>query len=298
MNTVSAYQTPEPLDMWEAGRVLWRGRLWILASVVLFAAGFVGVMYFASPAYEANVVLVAVNADRSAGALGSALDQLGGLGALVGVNVGGGESKTQEAIAVLKSRQFTAEFIEQNHLMPKLFARRWDAQRGAWRDDRGRVPTMAMACKYFDRKIRSVDQDKKTGLITLAVRWRDRLEAASWANELASRLNAEMRSRAITQANDSMSYLEKELNTTTLIESRLALNHLLEAQIRNRMMSVVTQQYAFRVVDPAMPPDANDPVFPNWPLMLAAGPVTGLLVGIFLVLAIHRMGANRTPVRA
>jgi uncharacterized protein involved in exopolysaccharide biosynthesis len=267
---------------------LWVRRWWIAASIVLCAAAFAAVAFVVTPVYQAASVLISVNSDRSMGGV-PALGQLGGLTSLIGVNVGVSDEKTTEALAVLRSRQFTQSFIDEEGLMAKLFARDWDAARSAWKKGLRHPPTPAMAYKYFDRKIRVVAQDKKTGLVTLTVYWRDRTEAANWANEMVRRLNAEMRARAIAQANDNIAYLEKELLVTTVVETRQAINRLIDAQVKQRMMANVTQDYAFRAIDKAIAPDIDDPVWPNRHLLLVLGPVIGLLAGVFLALVWDRL---------
>ena len=278
----------ETVDLRASLARLWVRRWWIAASIVLCAATFAAVAFVVTPVYQAASVLISVNSERSLGGV-PALGQLGGLTSLIGVNVGVSDEKTTEALAVLRSRQFTQSFIDEEGLMGKLFARDWDAARGAWKEGLRHPPTPAMAYKYFDRKIRVVAQDKKTGLVTLTVYWRDRTEAANWANEMVRRLNAEMRARAIAQASDNIAYLEKELLVTTVVETRQAINRLIDAQVKQRMMANVTQDYAFRAIDKATAPDIDDPVWPNRPLLLVLGPVVGLLTGVFLALVWDRL---------
>src|SRR6185437_16075318 len=156
-------------------------------------------------------------------------------------------------------------------------------------------PTPYKAFRLFDKSIRSVTQDKKTGLVTLQIDWRDPAEAAAWANELVRRLNAEMRGRAIEQSTASLGYLESELNKTTVVGTRDAINRLMEAQIRQRMLANVIQQYAFRVVDRAMPADRDNPVWPRRTLLTAGGFLVGALLGIVAVLIAEWLSALREP---
>jgi hypothetical protein len=221
-----------------------------------------------------------------AGALGSIAE----LGSPMGANIGLNATGYQEALAVLRSRQFTEAFIEDQHLLGELFPRKWDAEHQRWRG--GVVPpTAAQAYKYFDSSIRSIYEDRRTGLITLHIDWRDRAEAAAWANELLRRLNAEMRSRAIRQANASIGYLEKELTSTTVLPTRDAISHLMEAQVNERMLANVTEEYAFRVVDKAMPADRRDVERPKKLILVGVGFVVGTLLGVVAVLVVD--GLNR-----
>ena len=246
-----------------------------------------------TPIYRATTVLVPASRGRSGiGGLlgGGALGSLGDLASLAGVNIGaGGATDVEEALAVLRSRQFTEAYIRDKNLLPELFPQKWDDRRQAWKSDVV-PPTPAQAYKYFNNNIRSIAQDKKTGLITMQIDWRDRLEGTGWANELIVRLNAEMRARAIAKADASVGYLEKELNTTTVIGTRDAISRLMEAQIRQRMIANVTEEYSFRVVDAAIAPDNKDVLKPKKAVMLLAGLGVGLLLAIIVVLAVDGVG--------
>lgn len=270
---------------------LWSRRRWLLASTILMTAAFVAVAFLMTPIYRATTVVVDATLGRDGvGSLGSALGQLGGLASLAGIAIGSGASQTEESLAVLRSREFTEGFIRDEKLMPELFRKRWDPEVNQWRGAEAEWPTSAQAFKYFDRRIRRISRDKLSGVITIDIEWRDRNRAAHWANALVARLNSEMRSRAIASANASVGYLERELARTSIVETRLAINRLMEAQINQRMLATVTEEFAFRTVDRAMPPDPRDTVRPNRLLLLLAGPVLGLMFGVFVVLAAGALG--------
>ena len=265
---------------------LWQRRRLLALSVASVASAFTVVAFLTRPVYRATSVLLPVSSERDSlsGSLSSALGSLGGLASIAGINIGNGNAGTEEALAVLRSRQFTEKFIYDKNLAPKLFPRKWDAAAGRWRVKADDQPTPAQAFKYFDGKIRSIIEDRKTGLISLQIDWRDRNEAASWANELAQRLNAEMRDRAIAKAEASLGFLEKELTSTATVETRSSINRLIETQIGKRMMADVSPEYAFRIVDRAMAPDEDDFVWPRKILLIAAGLVLGLAIGVALAL--------------
>lgn len=270
---------------------LWARKWWIVASTALFAAIAALIAFTATPIYRASVVLVPANAD-GANAMEGALGQLGGLASLAGFKLGSSGLQIEEALAVLRSREFTERFIQDKNLMPVLYEDRWDAKEQRWRVDR-KPPTPAQAYKYFDKGIRTIVQDKKTNLVTMHIDWKNAEQAAEWANELVARLNSEMRARAIAQANASLGYLEKELEVTTAIGTRDSINRLIEAQIKQRMLATVTQEYTFRIVDRALPPDLDDPFRPNKLLLLAGGVVLGGVLGICGVLFAGLLASGR-----
>ena len=259
---------------------LWPRRWLILGSAVLVTAIFIVVAFVIDPVYRATTVMVpATNEHSGANSLGGALGSLGGLASLAGINIGGSSAQVEEALAVLRSRDFTERFIREKDILPVLFHRRWDASKNRWGVPDKRIPTLADGSRYFQKRVRSVTHDKKTGLITLNIEWHDPDTAAAWANELVARLNEEMRRRAINSTTASLEYLQKELIATTVVDTRQAINRLMETQINQRMFANVTKEYAFRVVDRALPPDLNDEVRPNKPMLAAIGLLLGLVIG-------------------
>lgn len=273
----------------------WARKGLIIASTLLVVAAFTAAALLMTPKYRATTVMVAASPDgASGGGLGSALGQLGGLASLAGINVGSGAAEIEEFLAVLRSREFTEGFIRDNELMPALFDSKWDPATKNWKGAASEAPSLAEGWRLFDKKVRTIAHDKKTGLVTVSILWSDPEAAAGWANELISKLNAETRKRAIARTTASVGFLQKELAGTVEIDTRAAINRLMEAQINQRMLASVTQEYAFRVVDRALPPDRDDVVSPNKPLLVVFGLLLGGLIGIGAALL---MDALRPPTR-
>jgi uncharacterized protein involved in exopolysaccharide biosynthesis len=126
----------------------------------------------------------------------------------------------------------------------------------------------------------SVSSDKKTGLYTLSVEWKDPELAAEWANDAVARLNAHMRQQAIEEAKKSISFLEDELHRTSLVNAQNILYSLIEEQTKSIMMANVRDEYVFKVIDPAMAPEHRSK--PKRKLIVMLGFVLGLMLGIFI----------------
>jgi uncharacterized protein involved in exopolysaccharide biosynthesis len=276
--------------------MLWR-RKWLVAlCVFLGGAVFATAAFLMTPIYRATVVVVPADSNSTGlGVLGSALAQFGGLASLAGIDLGGSSAATEESLAVLRSREFTERFIRDRNLMPLLFHKKWDAANNRWKGDPKDAPTLAQGYKYFDKRIRRISEDPKAGLISLHIEWRDRAEAADWANDLVARINAEMRARAIARTNASVKFLERELADTRIVETREAISRLIGNEVNQRMYANVTEEYAFRVVDRALEPDLKDKVRPKRAFMGLLGTVLGFLCGVLLVLGIETF---RRPVAA
>jgi len=293
MNTLPVETRDETLDPREF-LALMRHRKWlIMGAVALCSAAFWAAALLMTPVYQVTTVLSPARAEGGLGGLlGGAMGQLGGLAEMAGVSIGSGDSATEEALAVLGSQEFTQRFIVQENLLPKLYASRWDAVASKWTVGPGKEPTLAKAAKRFSTSVRNISRDRKTGLVTLSIDWRDRQEALEWNHKLVAMLNEDMRRRAMTDADKYITYLESELATTTLVDTRLAVSRLLEAQVKQRMMAKVTREYAFRIVDSGMVPDADDPVRPKKLKMFLMGPAVGLVLGVGYVLLAWALGGS------
>jgi uncharacterized protein involved in exopolysaccharide biosynthesis len=275
----------DEIDLGELVGALAARKWWIIASVVLFTGLAVAYTLIATPIFRANTILAPASQDSGLD-IGSALGQLGGIAAMAGIG-GSRGAETEEALAVLRSREFTERFIREHQLLPRLYPHLWDAQGAKWTVPQNEQPTYSRAYRMFHNRIRAVDQDKKTGLITLSIDWRNRVEAADWANLLIAQLNAEMRKRAMAKAVTSLGFLERELKATVAVETREAISRLMESQIKQRMLANVTEEYAFRVVDRALPPDADDPVKPRKLAIIAGGLFAGFFFGVAFALWRH-----------
>jgi len=293
MNTMPDGTHDETLDAREFLALLRRRKWLILGAVAFCSAAFWAAALLMTPVYRVTTVLAPARTEGGLGGLlGGAMGQLGGLAEMAGVSIGGGDESTEEALAVLGSQEFTQRFIVQENLLPKLYASEWDAAANKWAVGPGKEPTLAKAAKRFSTSVRAITRDRKTGLVTLSIDWRDRQEAMEWNHKLVAMLNEDMRRRAMTDADKYITYLESELATTTLVDTRLAVSRLLEAQIKQRMMAKVTREYAFRIVDGGMVPDADDPVRPKKLKMFLLGPAVGLVLGVGYVLLAWALGGS------
>lgn len=232
--------------------------------------------FLMTPIYRAETLLSPISDERES-SISALAGQLGGLAALAGMQVGGGSSK-DEAVATLSARAFTEAFIRDEELLPIIYDEQWDEAQGSWKEsDPENQPTVWKAAERFARDIRQVSVDKKTGLVTLAIEWKDPRLASDWANKIVQRANAQLRARAIGEARKSLAYLNGELLASSVVEVRQAIFNLIEAQTKKIMIANVREDYAFRVVDPAVPPERK--VKPKRILMTVLGLMIGGMLG-------------------
>jgi uncharacterized protein involved in exopolysaccharide biosynthesis len=274
---------------------------WLLVGtiVLVFAAASAAAAYLTTPVYRATVVVLPAESKSSMTNLEAAIGGMGGLGSLIGI--GAGETKdTVEAVALLQSRDFAEAFIRDHGLVQRLFADRWDAKRSTWRASiwSRSEPTLYDAYRIFDRRIRHVSEDKKTGLITLQVDWTNPDEGAHWANEMIHRINEVMRQRVLSEADASIDLLTEDLKVAPTIELKDSIARTIETYVKSRALAKVRLDYAFRVIDSGKPAGPRDFIRPQRALYLSSGVVIGLVFAYFAVLARQFLVPQmRRPVR-
>lgn len=252
---------------------LWRSRWWIILASVLGAAAFGAYAFLATPVYRAEVKFTIKSSYGSAsGMRAQAANQLGGLASLAGITVGG-DSERGAALELLTSYGFLAEFVEQEKLLPVMFPKAVGKEPA----DEPQA-TLQDAVLTLQAGTIQVNDNKKSGIVTLAVEWTDPKLAANWANALLARANARLRNQAIADARRSRAFLEKEAERTAVSELRTAVYRLIESDMKSEVLASTQFDYAYRIVDPAYVSDPRRFVWPKRRLLVLAG----LLLGGFL----------------
>ena len=268
------------ISLRQIGQILWRGKVTIIAAVILFAIGSIVYALLAKEIFRAEVLLAPAD-QQSAPVLGS---QLGGLAALAGVNVG--ERTAVEALAVLQSREFARNFIEQLNLMPVFFEQDWDESNDRWKvANPAEAPDIRDGVAFFHRSILKVAEDRSSGLVTLAVEWTDADVAAEWANILVRRLNDRLRERALQEAETNVTYLQSEMASSNLVTLQESIGRLLESELQQLMLAKGNEEFAFKILDPAVSPKRRER--PKRALIAIVGTILGGLLGVFAVLVVY-----------
>jgi uncharacterized protein involved in exopolysaccharide biosynthesis len=268
-------------------RMLWQRRM--LIAIVAAAFGAVGATYalLATPIYRAQVTLLPVTTTGPQGLMGQ-LGGLAGLAGLAGINLDGAD-KT-EPLAVLGSKDFARTFIEQNKLITVLLHDKWDAKAGKWKNQGPNQPDIRDAVEFFDKRVRRVGEDRKTGVVVLTIDWENPVQAAEWANTLSREINAQLRKRAIENSERSIKYLRAELAVTSEVPLQLSISRLLESQMQNMMVARGNDEYSFRVIDQARVPKKR--LSPKRTMIvIGSAMIGGLLACAWLLLAGTRPSA-------
>jgi uncharacterized protein involved in exopolysaccharide biosynthesis len=257
-----------------------------VASALLTVATVVMWAYFlAVPVYRGTVKMMPRENDAGGGMLQNIIGQVGGLASMAGLSLG--SVNEQESIAWLKSRALFTLFANQQKLLPILFPDKWDAAAGRWRPELKPTPTMDDAWAMFDSGIRRVNDDTKTRVITLDITWKDRHQAADWANTLVHLANEELRQRALQESEASIASLDDQLKQTDSVDLRQSIFRLREVQLNRSVLAKSRREYALTVLDPAVVPDERRFVSPRRFLMLVISIPLGLFVGACVVVTLQ-----------
>jgi len=292
MNNSTPVQTEALYIDMSIGALLLRLRrrwYWLLASVIVTTALAAAYAFLKTPTYQSSVLLA------PAGESSAGMSSVARMAQSFGGIFGGGAERSNRAIAFssLTSPFFIRSFIEENNLLPILFAEIWDAEKGEWivesEDD---IPTLADGYELFNSKVLLVEEEEFTDLVTVYIEWKDPELAADWANKIVERVNSQLRSKAITDADLTISYLNEELAKTTAVALQQSLYFLVDDQIQKRTAAKVQKEYAYRVLSPGIPSDRDKFFAPNRRFVISAGVAVGLLFGMILAFIVP-LPANR-----
>lgn len=293
----------DEIDLRELFAVLWAGRLKILAVTATAALLSVVVALSLPNIYRAEALVVSSEGDSSGG-LSALAGQFGGLASLAGVSLGSGDSdRTQLGIEVLQSRQFFADFIaRRNVLVPLMATAKWNAATGELVIDediynteqqrwvreveppRTRQPSVQEAYAEFI-ELFSVSQDKKSGMVTVAVEHQSPQVAKQWVSWLIDDLNTTLREQDIAEAERSITYLQQQVRETNVADLQTLFFGLIQKQTERVMLAKVRDQYLFKTIDPAVVPELKSK--PKRALICLLGTLLGGMLALFWVLLDH-----------
>lgn len=295
----------DEIDLRELFAVIWQGKWLIIAITALFAVASV-IYAINQPNIYKSEALLAPAEQEGGGGLSALAGQFGGLASLAGVNLGGGASnKAQLAIEVLKSRQFTSDFIQKHNILPDLMAAKawdmqmntviydseiFDAENNKWvREVKAPFkpePSMQEAFKVFS-KIISASTDKESGMVTVSVEHVSPSVAQQWVSWLIQDINQTMKERDVQEAIKSTDFLTQQLEQTKIADIRAVLYKLVEEQTKTIMFAKVRDEYVFKTIDAALVPEEK--FKPKRALIAILGTMLGGMLSVMLVLVRNYM---------
>jgi len=299
----------DEIDLRELFAVIWQGKWLIIAITALFAVASVVYAINQPNIYKSEALLAPAEQEGSGGLAGLA-GQFGGL-SLAGVNLGGGSSnKAQLAIEVLKSRQFTSDFIQKHNILPDLMAAKtwdmqtntvvydseiYDAQNDKWVREVDAPfkpkPSMQEAYKEFS-EILAASTDKESGMVKISIEHVSPYVAQQWVEWLIQDINKTMKQRDVLEALKSTEFLTQQLEQTKIADIRAVLYKLVEEQTKTIMFAKVRDEYVFKTIDAALVPEEK--FKPKRALICVLGVLLGGMLSVMIVLIRHYVGNSKS----
>ncbi|MEO0368880.1 MAG: Wzz/FepE/Etk N-terminal domain-containing protein [Pseudomonadota bacterium] len=283
---------------------VFRYKILILCIAVAFS--FLGIILAISiqPTYRSTIVALPVGANS--GPLAGVSSTLGGAAALAGVDLSG-PTTTTEFVAILKSKQMIDRFVKEHGALPVLFPKNWDENTQAWKKfkpsglggllfgisrwiasfsgDEGWSSPENLRPKADDiyqvfGKIRTIEEDKKTGIISLSFTLPRPELAANWSNSFLAMVNEEIRRRAVFEAETSLNYLSEKVIEVNVQSVKRSVFNAIETQLKNAMLANARKEFAFQILDPAKTPARR--THPNRALIVIGFGFIGIVFGIIV----------------
>ena len=298
----------DEIDLRELFAALWAAKMTLLGIALISAL--ISVFFALSlPNKYTSEALLAPRSDSGAGgALGQMASQFGGLASLAGVNLGGlgDQSSTAVAIEMLKSREFFGTYLYDAVLVDLMAAEGWDrgtgevliddslfdANAGAWVREVSEAfqvrPSVQEAHELFSEEFLSVDQDTKTGFVTVAVTHYSPTVARNWVILIVKGVNEAVRARDVEEAEKSIAFLNQQGLKTSLVSLTEVFAELIEQQTKTVMLANASDEYVFQVIEPPVAPELKSD--PKRALICVLGTLLGGLLAVLFVLIRHFTG--------
>ncbi|WP_096084701.1 Wzz/FepE/Etk N-terminal domain-containing protein [Agaribacterium haliotis] len=280
------------IDLLKLARLILRRKLLVITIALVIVVSMGWYAKSLPDIYRSEVLLSPVESGAAGG-----IGKLGGLASIAGVDLSGGNSKADLAIEVLKSRRFLMGFIKKHELEAVVLASEswdnvsgdliydesiYDNETGVWstalQERGGGGPSLQKAYDHFVKNFQ-VLVDKKNGFVRISYEHPSPFVAHDVVGWLVVDLDSDMRASALRDANNNIAYLNNKSEGTSVVEARAVFYSLLEEQIKSRMFAEVSAEFVFRVIDPAIVPEA--PAGPFRLLYLIFGIAFGFGAGMF-----------------
>ena len=288
------------IDLSQLLSSFWAGR-WVVLSVTSVAIVAAIILALNSPSFYTAHALLAPS-DQTDSASTSLMQQYAGLASLAGVNIQSGQtgSKTQLGIELMSSRSFIGGFVARRGLAADLVAvDSWDKSTDSlvydidvydpssdqWvdsadeKDSRG--PSLLRIYDAFLENLK-VTSDPKTGFVRVAIKHKSPEVAANWVNWLVEDVNDTLRSQAVSESRRSIVFLEEQVAKTAVADLQKVFFGLIQSQTERMMLAEVREEFVFKVIDPAVPPEVRSE--PNRRLIVAGGAAGGFMLSLTILM--------------
>jgi uncharacterized protein involved in exopolysaccharide biosynthesis len=272
-----------------------RGWPTLLVMALLFSLAALVSLAGARPVYRVEMTVVPAPSDQSAGATGSStLTTLLGLAGPMQSS-----SNYTRYQKLLVSPVVASRMAARQGFMQEVFQNEWNAKTGRWEQPptlRAYLlgwlfslssvpiwspPDVTQLSKYLDGSL-VILPGTTTDIVNISMNDRDPAFATRVMLMAHHEANIVLRDQVARRARQQVAYLQSKLAETTVADYRATLLGLLSAEEKTLMLTQTDADFAAEILSP--PVVSPTPVAPRPVLTLAIAILTGILVGLALVI--------------
>jgi uncharacterized protein involved in exopolysaccharide biosynthesis len=242
----------------------------ILMTSAIFGFLFFGYSFLQDDKFTSKIVITYSQQKTNMSGMGSGL---GGLGQLAGIDLGSSTSPAEEeSYARLLSRVNIQSFLENSEELRDHFIKKTQ-------DDN--AENFEPIFNLVNDSI-SMSRSKVSGITNIYFSASDRHTSANFLNQLILHTNEFLRAEAKKLATEKVDFLAIESSKNSYRNVQAIFGRMIETEIQNKMVANTSQEYAFRVIDPAPIPLSKSS--PRTLLATMLGLLLGLLAGVTLAI--------------
>jgi uncharacterized protein involved in exopolysaccharide biosynthesis len=246
---------------------------WIIFVAIVISVAFA---LFQDKYYSAKITMIEADGTNSGlSAFSNVSEGFGGLSSLIG-GFENEDSNTTMALAILESRTFIQQFIEDNNILTILLSDDWNENTQSWIEEKDLYDGYMVF-----KDIISVEKDNKSNIFSITVEWKDPTLSAEWANLLFKRINDFMSKKAKSAAERNIDYLQSQVKLSSKVTIQNTLHAMIEQQTKTKMLASAQEEFAFEAIDMAVVPKERSK--PQRRLIVVAGFFIGLILSVTFV---------------
>tara|TARA_B100000989_G_scaffold209722_1_gene159064 strand:+ start:53 stop:970 length:918 start_codon:yes stop_codon:yes gene_type:complete len=261
------------IDLSEIFSVLWAKKNLLIFTIFLTAV--LSSLYTLSlpNIYQSTATLALT--EETSGNLNSLSSQVSSLANVAGLSLTEKKAdKASIAIEIIESEDFFSQLISDEIIFMKISAVKgwnqskdilvydskiYDKKSNKWVSDspfsfQGKPSVQSSHIKFLNDNF-NILKDDDTGLIEVSFRHFSPSVSKEILQRIISEINSTLKEKDIKTAENSISFLKKELETTNLGELKIAINRLIAKQIEIIALANASPEYYFKILSSPTKPE-------------------------------------------
>lgn len=238
----------------------------IIVISAVFGAAFFAFSYSQEEKFTSKIVITYNTQKNNISSMSSGL---GGLSQLAGIDLGSGSSpQEEESYAMLFSRVNLKSFVEGSESIQNYFLEHTNSNS---------LSNFEPIFSFINKSI-SLTRSKNTGISNIYFSAFDKEISANFLNQLIFHSNESLRKEAQDASERKVEFLNIESSKNSYRNVQAIFGRMIETEIQNKMMANTQEEYAFKIIDPAVIPLNKSS--PRILFSLFLGILIGLIVGV------------------